>query len=203
MMQQQQQRQSQQMLTPEQLHYKMLEQQIQAQAIMIAQQQELLMAQSGAAPVAMMARPLRAVQQQPPAAAFEPEEPLDPKVLDMLECKEDEESGNVEVTFQNQPLVVVSLSGEVMLTTSGWYDDDTLAALNYTIAPLDMKVRWPNGPCMEPRMEPCMQPPHDETPHGALHAGALHGALLVTQHGTGHTISTTHGWIAPHACLSS
>ena len=162
MMQQQQQRQSQQMLTPEQLHYKMLEQQIQAQAIMIAQQQELLMAQSGAAPVAMMAaRPLRAVQ-QPPAAAFEPEEPLDPKVLDMLECKEDEESGNVEVTFQNQPLVVVSLSGEVMLTTSGWYDEDTLAALNYTIAPLDMKVRWPmHG-----------------TAHGPLHDGPMHGATI-------------------------
>ena len=160
---QQQQRQQQQMLTPEQLHYKMLEQQIQAQAIMIAQQQELLMAQSGAQPpIAMMAaRPLRAVQ-QPPAAAFEPEEPLDPKVLDMLECKEDEESGNVEVTFQNQPLVVVSLSGEVMLTTSGWYDEDTLAALNYTIAPLDMKVRWPmHG-----------------TAHGALHDGPMHGRTI-------------------------
>ena len=152
-MMQQQQRQPPQMLSPEQMRYKMLEQQIQAQAIMIAQQQELLMAQSGAVPVAAMAaRPFRAAQ-QPPAAAFEPGEPLDPKVMDMLECKEDEESGNVEISFQSQPLVVVSLSGEVMLTTSGWYDDDTLAALNYTIAPLDMKVRWPvHG-----------------TPHGDLH----------------------------------
>lgn len=127
--------QQQRQLTPEQLQLKMMEQQIQAQALMIAQQQEILMARQSA-PVAM-ARP-RAVQ---PPAAFEPAEPLDPKVMDLLECVEDEESGNVEVSFQGQPLVVVSLSGEVMLTTSGWFDDDTLAALNFTISPLDMKVR--------------------------------------------------------------
>ena len=37
--------------------------------------------------------------------------------------------------------MTVSLAGEVVLTTGGWFDEETLKALNIVLRPLHMKVR--------------------------------------------------------------
>ena len=42
--------------------------------------------------------------------------------------------------------MTVSLAGEVILTSGGWFDEETLQALNIVLRPLQMKVRRTKRP---------------------------------------------------------
>ncbi|GAX84133.1 hypothetical protein CEUSTIGMA_g11556.t1 [Chlamydomonas eustigma] len=122
---------------------------MQEQARIIAQQQEqltmLLQAQASqtvarasapaiaaSVPVQqkVLARPKQVVQVEP-----EPEE------LDVeCECLIDEETGDTLVQLQGITIVTVSPSGEVVLSTGGWYTPDTIAGMNKALKPIGMKV---------------------------------------------------------------
>jgi hypothetical protein len=56
------------------------------------------------------------------------------------ECLIDEETGDTLVQLQGITIVTVSPSGEVVLSTGGWYTPDTIAGMNKALKPIGMKV---------------------------------------------------------------
>ncbi len=105
--------------------------QTQMQMQMLAHQQQLLLQQQHMHPVpgartfpqAALAPAQFKHHQQQALQTLEAKEQKD--AVEGLACYLDEENANVVVTLQDTPLVTVTPHGDVLLSTNGWYTEDT------------------------------------------------------------------------------
>mmetsp|Transcript_32877 Transcript_32877/g.72606 ORF Transcript_32877/g.72606 Transcript_32877/m.72606 type:complete len:409 (+) Transcript_32877:42-1268(+) len=74
----------------------------------------------------------------PAALPAEMEEVDEPEVD--CECFVDEDSGNVVVQLEGTTIVSVTPTGEVTLSTSGWWTADTISGMNQALRVIGMKV---------------------------------------------------------------
>ena len=82
----------------------------------------------------------------PPAAAFLMDEDMmdEPEEDEMCECEMDR-SGNVVVTLQDTPIVTITPTGEVTISTGGWWTQETLDAMNRVLKYISVSIKVASG----------------------------------------------------------
>lgn len=151
----------------QQLKAQLAEQQriIMMQQHMLQQQQQLVAASSAQAMMPAMVSNHAAVAPMPSfpsalampptlgpprrqAPAKEHPEPIkEPEVVvEGLECLLDEDTGNVVVSMGGTPIVTATPTGDLFLSTSDWYNEETVIGMNQALKPIDMKIQVTGDP---------------------------------------------------------